>query len=59
MSDASLDHFVCRFHREDPAFHVRGRSLRESDGPLGILNHCLEILFSRALTWVGATVLAV
>jgi len=46
MSEASLDHFVCRLHLEDPALHVRGRSLKEDDGPLGILNHSLEILFS-------------
>ena len=58
MSDASLDHFVRRLHLEDPALHVGGRSLRESDGPLGILNHGFKILFSRALAWVGTTVLA-
>jgi hypothetical protein len=59
MSEASLDHFVCRLHLEDPAFHVCGRSLKECDGLLGILNHGFKILFSRALACAGAIMLAV
>jgi len=59
MSDASLDHFESRLHLEDPLLHVRGGSLREGDGSLGILNHGFKILFSRALACVCATVLAV
>ena len=59
MSDASLNHFEGRLHVEDPKLQVRGGSLREGDSPLGVLNHGFKILFSRALTCVCATVLAV